>query len=171
MVIFASSTGYAILAAVGSIFVIVLGYIASMLFRSGEFAASVRRMAFLDGKDVKLELCFANKTSKAKTYTDLGLAIKTKKGYVPVAYLDHAPFLKGSDSLSVGSSLALTVGKMAKATFVLDFFLKEQSGTDYYLFCRSGKKCYVASIDLSSYKQKPIYFHSVSAKTAASLTK
>ena len=171
MNILASSTGYAILAAVGSIFVIVLGYIASILFRSGEFAASIRRMAFLDDKDVKLELCCANKTGKSKTYTHIGLAIKTQQGYQAVAYLNHAPFLKGQDGLQVGPSLVLKVNKGAKATFVLDFYLNQIETVDYYLFCQSGNKTYVAAIDLTSYKQKPIYFHSVSAKTAASLTK
>lgn len=169
MIILASSTGYAILAAVGSAFVIVLGYIASILFRSGEFAAYARRMAFLDEKNVKMELSFANKTSRSKTYKNLGLAIKSKRGYERVSFLSHPPFVKGQDSLQVGHSLSLFVGKGEKATFVIDFHLSELSDAQYCLFCQVGKRGFVASIDLNSYKAKPIYFRPISNKAFSRL--
>ena len=59
-----SSAGYAIIAAVGAIVVIILGFIASLIARSGEMGMTIRRKQMLAFSEVKLEVGFINKTGK-----------------------------------------------------------------------------------------------------------
>ena len=84
------------------------------------------------------------------------------------SHYDHASGFR--DLLEEGFEVpSLFVGKGEKATFVINFHLSELSDAQYCLFCQVGKRGFVASIDLNSYKAKPIYFRPISKKAFSRL--
>lgn len=161
-VLAAEGAGYAALAAIGGAFVILLGYAASFLFRSGDFLASIRRMAMLEEKTVKLEATFTNKTGKNRVFKNLCLAEKAKGGYHVLARLEALPFPKQDDSSLVHfeDGYGLLIKKGQTCSYILDFQL-DAPREDVYLVLESASKRYAAFLDLKRISTIEVSFHRV----------
>ena len=152
-----------LLSILGSVLLFVLGRIAMKVYREEEFNMEVRRMAFLDKWNVKLEIHFSNQTKKEKEFRALCLYGVSGGSLSKVAELKKLPIAgEGSDSyISYRHEIYdFRVPPFTDLTAVIDFDVPKGSKFEkYQLGCISEKgKLLLADIELRTNAPQTIRF-------------
>lgn len=169
-----SSAGYAIIAAAGAIVVIILGFIASLIARSGEMGMTIRRKQMLAFSEVKLEVSFINKTGKNLEFSSICFVDNAKEGLKLISELSDMPICRDDSQyrsvVSKPLGYSILVGKNSSWSGIIDFEIPSNYGyisSPAILMKGSNGRYYLVSFALNFYSTQSSKLKRISKKKSS----